>query len=178
MNFKNIRLYHVSEEADIKLFIPRIPDRNDIDKEVGLVWAIDEKHLPNFLTPRDCPRVCYCVGKNTTRADVQSFFSSNEITHTVLIEQAWMEKFCATVLYIYEFNTDDFELQDEVAGYYVAKTTQIPIAKHKIDDLMCEIKKRNVELRTVENLWEAADRIKSSSMDWSLCRMRNAAPRK
>lgn len=49
-----MRLFHVSEESDIQKFEPRIPSRNDLDKTVGLVWAIDEKRLPNFLTPRNC----------------------------------------------------------------------------------------------------------------------------
>lgn len=37
-----------------------------------------------------------------------------------------------TTLYLYEFDIDDFELQDDVAGYYVAKTTQIPKAKYRV----------------------------------------------
>lgn len=58
-----MRLFHVSEEANIEVFNPRIPARKDLDQSVGLVWAIDEKRLPNFLTPRDCPRVAYCLEK-------------------------------------------------------------------------------------------------------------------
>lgn len=52
-----MRLFHVSEKGNIDVFYPRIPEREDFDKSVGLVWSIDEKHLPNFLTPRDCPRM-------------------------------------------------------------------------------------------------------------------------
>ena len=48
-----MRLFHVSEESGIRVFEPRIPLRKDLDQTVGLVWAIDEKRLPNFLTPRD-----------------------------------------------------------------------------------------------------------------------------
>ena len=61
-----MRLFHVSEESNIEVFYPRSPKRNDLDKTVSLVWAIDEERLPNFLTPRDCPRVAYHIGKNTT----------------------------------------------------------------------------------------------------------------
>ena len=64
-----MRLFHVSEEADIEIFYPRIPARSDLDKNVGLVWAIDEERLPNFLTPRDCPRVTYYINKNTNETD-------------------------------------------------------------------------------------------------------------
>ncbi len=58
-----MRLFHVSEEGNIDIFNPRIPEREDLDKRVGLVWAIDEKHLANFLTPRNCPRVTYHMGE-------------------------------------------------------------------------------------------------------------------
>ena len=63
-----MRLFHVSEEADITVFHPSLPTRTDLDPAVGLVWAIDEARLPNFLTPRDCPRVTYHIGENTTEA--------------------------------------------------------------------------------------------------------------
>ena len=45
-----MRLVHVSEEADIKIFEPRVPKRNDLDKNVGLVWAINEECLPTFIS--------------------------------------------------------------------------------------------------------------------------------
>jgi hypothetical protein len=41
-----------------------------------LVWAIDDDHLHNYLTPRDCPRVALGRGPNTTYADAARFLSS------------------------------------------------------------------------------------------------------
>ena len=70
-----------------------------------------------------------------------------------------------------------FELQDEIAGYYISKTSQVPIAKHKVIDIFSELMARNVEIRVVDNLWDIADRIKSSTLNWSLCRMKNAKPK-
>ncbi|MGE6300084.1 DUF6886 family protein, partial [Guptibacillus hwajinpoensis] len=40
-------IFHVSEEADIQEFHPRIPTRKDLDQSVGLVWAVNEICLPN-----------------------------------------------------------------------------------------------------------------------------------
>ncbi len=74
-----MRLFHVSEESDISEFFPRTPTRDDLDKKLGLVWAIDEDRLPNFLTPRNCPRVTYYVGKDTTAEDKRKFFSSSNV---------------------------------------------------------------------------------------------------
>ena len=73
-----MRLFHVSEEPDIAVFHPRPPVRADLDPTVGLVWAIDEARLPNFLTPRDCPRVTYHVGEAATAADREAFFMDRQ----------------------------------------------------------------------------------------------------
>ncbi len=172
-----MRLFHVSEESDIAIFEPRIPDRNDLDKTVGLVWAIDEFRLPNFLTPRNCPRVAYHTGRNTTESDRKRYFSSGTADYGIVIESKWFEIMRSAVLFLYEFDTADFELQDDVAGYYVAKKTQIPIAKHKLTDLFSELIKRKVEIRVVDNLWDMADMVKASTLNWSLCRMGFAQPR-
>lgn len=172
-----MRLFHVSEEPDIEVFYPRTPTRNDLDKNVGLVWAIDEDRLPNFLTPRDCPRVTYHIGKNTSEYDMNEFFTSTSIKHVVIIEKDWYNRMKNTTLYLYEFDITDFELQDDIAGYYVSKMPQVPIEKYQVADLFSELLNRNVEIRIVDNLWIIADKVKESSLNWSLCRMNNAKPR-
>lgn len=172
-----MRLFHVSEEANIEVFYPRTPNRNDLDKTVGLVWAIDEERLPNFLTPRDCPRVTYHIGNNTNEVDKKRFFTSSSIKHTIIIESNWFERMKNTTLYLYEFDISNFDLQDEIAGYYTSKTPQVPITKYQVSDLFSELIKRNVEIRVIDDLWEIADKIKSSTLNWSLCRMNNAKPK-
>lgn len=172
-----MRLFHVSEESNIMEFEPRIPARKDLDKNIGLVWAIDEAHLPNFLTPRDCPRVTYHIGENTTANDRINFFSSVTMNYGIVVENKWFNAIKSTKLYLYEFNPVDFALQDEVAGYYVAKAKQIPIAKYELTDLFSELIKRNVEIRLVDNLWDFVDKVKESTLNWSLCRMAFAQPR-
>lgn len=57
-----MRLFHVSEEPDIKVFVPRLPTRKDLDQNVGLVWAIDDARLPNFLTPPRLSTDCLSCG--------------------------------------------------------------------------------------------------------------------
>jgi len=175
----SLRLFHVSEEADIRVFEPRLPTRKDLDPDVGLVWAIDEARLPNFLTPRDCPRVAYHAGPQTTEEDRTKFFTSSAgIAHVVVIEGKWFSVMKNTTLYLYEFDPKDFELQDSVAGYYVGKTTQTPIGKTVVTDLFAELIRRQAEVRIVENLWDIADKVKTSTLNWSLCRMANAQPRR
>lgn len=172
-----MRLFHVSEEADIRRFKPRRPTRVDLDPETGLVWAIDEKHLPNFLAPRDCPRVAYSVREDTTTEDRERFFTSKNATHALILEHGWLNALRSTTLYLYEFDPAGFILQDSAAGYYIATTTQVPIRRIVVDDIPAELARREVELRFTDSLWDIAERIRSSTLDWSLCRMKNARPK-
>ena len=172
-----MRLFHVSEESGIKFFKPRIPTRSDLDKSDGLVWAVDELRLPSFLTPRDCPRVTYHIGQNTKEDDIKKYFTSPTATYTVVIENKWFEIMRNTSLYLYEFDTNGFKLQDSIAGYYIAKTPQRPIAIFKTKNLFNELFERNVELRIVDNLWKISEEIKRTTLNWSLCKMGFAQPR-
>ncbi|PEB51620.1 hypothetical protein CON65_20580 [Bacillus pseudomycoides] len=172
-----MRIFHVSEEKRIQVFHPRKPTRTDLDPTKGLVWAIDDQCLPDFLMPRNCPRVCYRVGSNTSESDKQTYLSSKSCSHVVVIENKWFETMKNTKLYLYEFDTKQFTLQDENAGYYVSETSQIPIAKLEVVDLFEELFKRNVELRLVNNLWDMFDEIQKTTFQWSMCRMGFAQPR-
>ena len=108
-----MRLFHVSEEPDIKVFEPRLPTRKDLNQNIGLVWAIDEARLPNFLTPRDSQHIfslwtlrCCCnivpgnavlqssvwnSYKYNTDSDKKHFFSSSRISHAIVIESKWYQ---------------------------------------------------------------------------------------
>ncbi len=171
-----MQLYHVSEEPDIRIFEPRKPKRQDLDPDVGLVWALCERTLPNFLTPRNCPRVTYHIGKNTTVNDIENHLPSG-ISHAVIIEDSWLEQMKKTTLYLYVFESRDFYLQDEVAGYYVSEKTHIPVKKIVVNDLIGELGMRGVILRTAGNLWDISEEIKQTSFNWSNCRMAFAKPR-
>ena len=171
-----MRLFHVSEEPDIAQFTPRIPTREDLDKSKGLVWAINDQCLPNFLTPRDCPRVTYHATKKTLPEDIEKFFSSAS-RHCVAIEHGWYERMARTHLYLYEFDPSNFYLQDRVAGFYVSKQMEAPISVTQIDDLFGALFAKNVEVRLLGDLWTLGDAVQKSSLNWSLCRMGDAAPR-
>ena len=170
-----MRLFHVSEEANIDVFIPRIPYRKDMDKSNGLVWALTEEHLPQFLTPRECPRVTYRITETTSQEDIEKFFSSTG-RYCVAIEYDWYEKMASTTLYVYEFSNTNFYF-DKCAGFYVSDQIEKPISVIKYDDLFGELFKRNVEVRIIDNLWEFSDKVKNSSLKYSICDMVSAKPR-
>ncbi|NNU78140.1 DUF6886 family protein [Clostridium estertheticum] len=172
-----MRLFHISEESNIKVFEPRIPLRADIDNTKGLVWSINEKCLPNFLTPRNCPRVTYYSTDKSSKEDNEKYFPSESSQHIVAIEHKWFETMKNTVLYLYEFDISKFYLQDEIAGYYVSEVRQVPINKIIKANLFNELSIRNVEIRIVDNLWDLSDEIKQTSLNWSMCRMAYAQER-
>ncbi|MFK5706383.1 DUF6886 family protein [Lysinibacillus boronitolerans] len=170
-----MRLFHVSEDPTIMTFHPRLPERPDLDAKKGLVWAINERCLPNYLTPRDCPRVCFHAGDQTTEQDRQQYLP--QASHVVVIENKWLEVLKTTSLYLYEFDSNGFTLQDDIAGYYTSEITQMPIHVSEINDIAKALLERNVELRIVDSLWEIHDDIQNTSLNWSMCRMRFAQPR-
>ena len=175
-NPQSLRLFHVSEESDISAFIPRTPKRRDMDASVPLVWAISENRLVNFLTPRDCPRVCYHRTEHAN-ADDLSLFSSFDTKSVVAIESAWFERMRSVQLYLYEFDPKNFRLQDACAGYYVSEKTETPVSVTIVKDVFSCLFSLKTEIRILENLWPLADRVMKTGLDWSLCRMKNALAR-
>jgi len=164
-----MRLFHVSEEGDIAVFHPRLPARKDLDPNVGLVWAISEEKLPNFLTPRNCPRVCFHDHGGASEKDRARYLTDGK--SCVAVEKRWRRQMENTTLYLYEFDPAPFTLQDECAGYYVATTPQTPIMRHVITNPLGELQKRNVQVRFEDELFTLAEAIKKTTLHWSLCRM-------
>ena len=164
-------LFHVSEEPGIERFEPRALE----DGSEPVVWAIDADRLRNYLLPRECPRVTYYAGSQTTASDVQRFLGSS--LAVVAVEGAWLERLRFCRLYCYHLRTDTFECIDECAGYFVSRASVAPTRVEVFDDVLGELVKRNVEVRFMPNLWPLRDAVVASSLQFSLIRMRNALPR-
>ena len=169
-----MRLFHISEDSNVKEFVPRKSYRDDMKESPPVVWAVNEKCMVNFLTPRDCPRLTYHIGPETTEVEKEMFFSSKKVDHVVIIEHDWYERMKNTTLYIYEFEREHFYLQDTIAGYYVSEHTEIPIAVHEVTDLFSALAKCNVEVRLLPRLWDMRKKIIDSNLNYSLCRMKFA----
>jgi hypothetical protein len=164
-------LFHVSEDGDIEQFVPRAATRAGSPA----VWAIDEEHLRNYLLPRECPRVTYYAGRETTDADVERFLASS--TAVIAVEREWVERVRSCRLYCYRMPPETFECIDECAGYFVSRVPVTPLGVEIVDDLMSELLRRGVEVRIVPNLWPLRDAVVASSLQFSMIRMRNAEPR-
>jgi hypothetical protein len=164
-------LFHVSEESGIERLEPR-PSQN---ADEPVVWAIDADHLRNYLLPRQCPRVTYYAGPETTAADVERFLGSSPAV--IAVESAWLERIRSCRLYCYHLPPDTFQCIDEDAGYFVSRYPVVPTQVQVVDDLLAALLGCGLELRFVPNLWPLRDAVVSSTLRFSLIRMRNALPR-
>jgi hypothetical protein len=164
-------LLHVSEEAGIERFEPRPSPYAD----GPVVWAIDADRLRNYLLPRDCPRVTYYAGPETTAADVERFLGSSPAV--VAVEGAWLDRLRSCRLYCYHLPPETFACIDECAGYFVSRVPVVPSSVLVVEDLLAALLGRGVELRFVPDLWSLREAVVSSTLRFSLIRMRNALPR-
>ncbi len=167
-------LYHISDVPGIGLFEPRTGGHGYENEAV--VWAIDADHLPNYLLPRDCPRVTFFARRDTDPADVEKFFCGTSAKRIIAVESRWLERIRGEKLYQYEFSPSNFTLADETAGYYVSPEAQVPVSEREIDDVLAELLSHDVELRVMDSLWKLRDAVIASTLGFSIIRMRNAAP--
>ena len=165
-------LFHISEEGGIGRFEPRAMAADGR----ATVWAIDDERLRNYLVPRECPRVTYYAGRDTTAADVARFLGTS--VAVVAIERAWFERLRSCRLYCYHLPPDTFECVDQCAGYFVSTVPVVPVRVDVVDDPLSALLQRGVEVRIVPDLWPLRDAVVESSLQFSVIRMRNALPRR
>jgi hypothetical protein len=164
-------LFHVSENGAIERFAPR-PHESGGD---SVVWAIDEQRLRNYLVPRECPRVTFYAGPETTAADKEHFLGDSPAV--VAVEYDWYDRLRSCILYCYNLPSGTFQCIDEGAGYFVSRDAVTPLRVDVVNDAVEALSRRNAELRLLPTLWPLRDAVVASSLQFSLIRMRNASPR-
>jgi hypothetical protein len=95
----------------------------------------------------------------------------------VAIEAVWMKRVQAAVLHLYEMPPGSFAPEDRIAGYWTSAEAAVPLGSETITDLPRRVAEHGARLIALPSLWPLHDRIASSSLDFSMIRMRNAAPR-
>jgi len=171
---KKEKLFHISEDPKIKIFepLPAAFYTGVITRDV--VFAISEKMLHNYLLPRNCPRVTWYAGPETTETDKKKFLELSTAEYVIAVESKWLLPIQRTTLYCYEFSPQSFSLLDECAGYYISNETIVPLSARPVYNIMEEMLKRNVELRFMPSIIELGESVKHSSLKFSLIRMQNA----
>jgi hypothetical protein len=102
-----VLLFRVSEQAGINRFEPRIDKEGASEPRV---WAIDDDRLRNYLVPRDCPRVTYYAGANTSRSDVERFLGTSHAVMT--FEHEWLDRVRSARVFCYQLPPESFQLID------------------------------------------------------------------
>ena len=69
----SMRIWHVSDRADITLFEPRLPPSADAAVADRVVWGVDDSHLVNYLFSRECPRIAIRRGPDYREEDADRF---------------------------------------------------------------------------------------------------------
>ena len=83
----------------------------------------------------------------------------------------------STTLYRYDFAVEEFAPWPDASGQWFSEQTVRPVAVVQLDDLLELHVAAEVELRAVPSLWPLHDLAISDAWDFSIVRMRNAAPR-
>ena len=167
-------LYHVSEEANIDRFEPRMPPTKIATVEVPVVWAVADTHLANYLLPRHCPRVAYRSSPGTSEQDRERFLGVDPEAKIVAIEARWFGYASTAPLWLYEFPSTTFVCNDATAGYFVSYSPVVPSSRRCIERPLSELLASGAELRVVPSLLGLASAVASSTLAFSCIRMRNA----
>lgn len=169
-----MKLFHFSDDPTIKRFRPHVPQTNPTEEP--LVWAIDEEHAPHYYFPRDCPRIAFWSTPETTVDDVQKFFAYTTARRIIAIEGKWLERLRDTQLYVYQLPSSSFTCVDANAGYYVSLKEVVPLSVEPVGDLLQRLIEADVELRITPSLQKLRRALITSSVAFSMIRMRNAQP--
>ena len=176
MTVQQIWLFHVSDRAGLTSFEPRPALHPSARVEGPVVWAVDAEHLRNYLLPRDCPRVTFHAGPASTPRDAAALLGPGGASCVIAVETAWMERIRSRSLVRYEFDPGSFELHDATAGYWISRRPVTPRAEVPLDDLLSALLQEDVELRVMRSLWRLREAVITSSLEFSIIRMRNATP--
>jgi hypothetical protein len=166
-------LWHFSEDPALGRFEPRpapaAPGRPP------LVWAVDTRHSPLFWFPRDCPRGCAWPVSTTTAADQERFFGQGGAGRVHVIEGGWLDRVRDCRLYAYRLPAESFSPHETVGGYWVSGRTVSAAARVTVNDLLGRHAAAGIELRVVPSVWPFWRRVTASTVEFSGCRLRNAA---
>ena len=172
-----MRMFHFSADPNINTFIPR-PVRVPVQRPAGmawlngpLVWAIDEKHQPMYLFPRECPRILLWTTPETKLEDYDYWWQRSRSKVLAYTEEAWLGRVQRETIYRYEMLSSTFEDLDD-AGMWVSKVAVEPLGLEALS-VPKEHEACGVELRVLENLLPLKE-VWNSSLHASGIRLRNA----
>jgi hypothetical protein len=166
-------LYHFSEEPSIKLFEPRLYKTHS----KPIVWAIEEKTAPLYFLPRDCPRIAFWPNEKTAKEDATYYEAMTKAKMVIAVESGWLNRIKECSLFVYHFSPETFHCVDDRVGYYGSYETVIPTKVERVGDLFVCFQDENIELRLTPSLYPLYDYLQTTTLHFSMIRIRNAQKR-
>ena len=166
-----LRLFHVSDQVPFITMYPRPSPSGTPYEGRKWVWAVDETHLPNYLLPRDCPRVCWATPQT------EHALLSSPAARVIAVEYRWIPSLLLAGLNVHLLETQGFTLLDATAGYWVTEQA-VPVQDiRRVEDCFTALAEHNIELRLTPTLWPYLDAVTATAEEFGAIRMRNAHPR-
>jgi hypothetical protein len=165
------RLFHVSDAGPVTTFSPRPSPPGTAHQGREWVWAVDEAHLPHYLLPRQCPRVCWA-----TPPDPHPLLGS-PAARVIAVEHEWAPDLLRAGLNVHHLDPHGFTLLDAIAGYWVCAQDVRVQQVRRVEDSFAALAGHDVEVRLTSSLWPYFDAVVATTGDFSAIRMRNAQAR-
>jgi hypothetical protein len=166
------RLFHVSDEGPFTVMEPRPAPAGTPHEGQKWVWAVDEARLPNYLLPRQCPRVCWAV----TGAEPDGVLRS-PAARVIAVEHGWASRLFQAGLNVHLLDPAGFALLDAAAGYWISgQATRVETVR-RVENSFTALAEQGVEVRLTPSLWPYVDAVVAAGGEFSAIRMRNAVPR-
>ncbi len=107
-------------------------------------------------------------------ADRERFFGQTAAGRIHVVESGWLERIRDGRLYAYQLPAAPFRPY-ATGGYWVADEPVEAIERVALDQLIERHATAGIELRITPSIWPFWRRVISSSVEFSGCRLRNAA---
>jgi hypothetical protein len=143
--------------------------------EPARVWAVDVEHAPLYYFPRDCPRIAFWALPTSTPEDVARLLGQTAARWVMAIESGWLERLRTTRLYVYQLPSETFT-PTPARRFYTSEQMIVPRSVEPVGDLLERLIAAEVELRITPSLWPLYHVVTTSTLDFSIIRMRNARP--
>ena len=167
-----LRLFHVSDEGPFTTMRPRPSPAGTPFEGREWVWAVDEERLPNYLLPRQCPRVCWAAGPAAPAA-----LLSSPAARVIAVEHGWVPHLVRAGLNVHLLDPAGFTLLDATAGYWVSDRDVRVEDVRRVENSFTALAEYDVEIRSTPSLWPYVDAVVAAEAEFSCIRLRNARPR-
>ena len=93
-------------------------------------------------------------------------------------EAAWLERVQASRLALYAMPETTFTEALPEAGYWISRAAVTPVGATVVEDAMAALTAAGAEVRVLQDFWPLCDAVVASSLQFSIIRTRNVAPRR